>query len=218
MDITAEHRDRFKSDLTNELGRLVRARGFAWIPTLGQFRKRTYRGFSNVLLSFSNYVDGVMVEGHCGLRIDAVEDTVFQYTNGFREFKPNSHTLITSTGRLEGQRTHRRLVRSREDAFEAALDIFETVDSKGEDFWQRYTELTALETLFNCPNEETTQLVPNLSYACLRGLVVAKLLNRPNFEVLVDQHRTRLDRLPTNPVVRDRYELLVAALRGHWFH
>ena len=98
-----------------------RERGFEWMPRLGQFRKRTYRGFSNLLLSFSNYADGVMVEGHCGIRIDAVEDTVYQYTNGFREFQPNSHTLITSTGRLEGELTRRRLVESREDAVETAL-------------------------------------------------------------------------------------------------
>ena len=103
MDITSEHRTRFKSDLVDELARLVRERGFEWMPHLGQFRKRTFRGFSNLLLSFSNYADGVMVEGHCGIRVDVVEDTVYQYTNGFREFQPNSHTLITSTGRLEGR-------------------------------------------------------------------------------------------------------------------
>lgn len=218
MDITSEHRTRFKSDLVDELARLVRERGFEWMPRLGQFRKRTYRGFSNLLLSFSNYADGVMVEGHCGIRIDAVEDTVYQYTNGFREFQPNSHTLITSTGRLEGELTRRRLVESREDAVETALEIFATVDEKGEGFWQRFSEFEALDELFNYPDGETAQLVPNLSYACLRGLVVAQLLHRPNFEALVDEHRARLDQLPTNPVVRSGYESLVAALRGHWFH
>ena len=152
------------------------------------------------------------------IRIDAVEDTVYQYTNGFREFQPNSHTLITSTGRLEGELTRRRLVESREDAVETALEIFATVDEKGEGFWQRFSEFEALDELFNYPDGETAQLVPNLSYACLRGLVVAQLLHRPNFEALVDEHRARLDQLPTNPVVRSGYESLVAALRGHWFH
>lgn len=218
MDITSEHRTRFKSDLVDELTPLVRERGFVWMPHLGQFRKQTYRGFSNLLLSFSNYADGVMVEGHCGIRVDAVEDTVYQYTNGFREFQPNSHTLITSIGRLEGELTRRRLVESREDALETALEIFATVDEKGEGFWQRFSELEALDELFNFPDDETAQLVPNLSYACLRGLVIAKLLNRPNFEALVDVHRARLGQLPTNPVVRDGYESLVVALRGHWFH
>ena len=107
---------------------------------------------------------------------------------------------------------------SREEAVETALEIFATVDEKGEGFWQRYCEFEALDELFNYPDGETAQLVPNLSYACLRGLVVAKLLNRPNFEALVDEHRARLEQLPTNPVVLSGYESLVAALRGHWFH
>ena len=218
MDITTDHRTQFKADLVDELARLVRERGFEWLPQRAQFRKRTYRGFSNLLLSFSNYADGVMVEGHCGIRVDAVEDTVYQYTNGFREFQPDSHTLITSTGRLEGELTRRRLVQSREHALKVALEIFGTVDEKGEGFWQRYSDLEALDTLFNQPDDETAQLVPNLSYACLRGLVVAKLINRPNFEELVELHRKRLHYLPTNPVVQIGYESLVAALRGHWVH
>ena len=48
----------------------------------------------------------------------------------------------------------------------------------------------------------------------LRGLVVAQLLHRPNFEALVDEHRARLDQLPTNPVVLSGYESLVAALKS----
>ena len=218
MDITAERRNTFKSVVVDELTRLYRARGFEWLPNLDQLRKRTHRGFSNILLSFSNYSDGVMVEGHCGLRIDAVEDTVYRYTNGFREFQSNSHTIITSTGRLEGGPSRRRLVSSQRDAIDTAQEIFATLDQKGEAFWQRYSELHALDDLFNFPDGHSFQLISNLSYACLRGLVVAKLLARPNFEELVHEHRERLGNLPTNPVVLEGYEALVAALRGHWFH
>ena len=218
MDITSEHRSNFKALVVDELIKLCRERGFEWLPQLGQLRKTTYRGFSNILLSFSNYSDGVMVEGHCGVRIDAVEDTVYRYTNGFREFQSNSHTLITSTGRLEGGPGRRRLVSSQRDAMDTAREIFATVDQRGEAFWQRYGELHALDELFNFPDGRSSQLVSNLSYACLRGIVIAKLLERTDFEELVDEHRERLKKLPTNPVVQEGYEALVAALRGHWFH
>lgn len=138
MDITSEHRSNFKALVVDELIKLCRERGFEWLPQLGQLRKTTYRGFSNILLSFSNYSDGVVVEGHCGVLIDAVEDTVYRYTNGFREFQSNSHTLITSTGRLEGGRSRRRLVSSQRDAMDTAREIFATVDQRGEAFWQRH--------------------------------------------------------------------------------
>ena len=218
MDITSEHRTRFKSDLVDELTPLVRERGFVWMPHLGQFRKRTYRGFSNLLLSFSNYADGVMVEGHCGIRVDAVEDTVYQYTNGFREFQPNSHTLITSTGRLEGELTRRRLVESREDAVETALEIFATVDEKGEGFgsdlvslkrWMNSSIIRMVKLRSSCRTSPMLVFVAWLSpsFSIARTL---KLSWTNTARVLIN--------FPTNPVVRSGYESLVVALRGHWFH
>ena len=102
MDITSEHRTRFKSDLVDELARLVRERGFEWMPRLGQFRNAPTAGSPTCYFPSRTMPTESWWKGHCGIRIDAVEDTVYQYTNGFREFQPNSHTLITSTGRLEG--------------------------------------------------------------------------------------------------------------------
>ena len=192
--------------------------GFVWVRTWNQFRKPTQEGFINFVLSMSDYDDGFMLEGHCGVRINHIEDAVFAFTRGLKSFQPQSHTLICSTAKLEEVPIQRFLIASEQQADDAIRALGETLEEHAESFWADFTQLKNLDALFNAPDARTRQLVTNLPQAYLRGLVVAHLLERSDFEDLVDKQRTRMEDAHANPLLMRGFEDLVTELRGHWLH
>ncbi len=208
----------YKTTLIEALDGVLGTEGFQWLSPWSQFRKTMPRGFINLVLSFSDYDDGVMVEGHCGLRSDAVEETVFKYTRGLRGFEAHSHTLITSLGKLGGKPFERYLVQSDDEARNTAAVLIEAIEERARAFWVEYQELEALDRLFNQHADQPSPLINNRAQSFLRGVTVATLLQKSEFEALVAAHRDRLKASHPNPMVVDGYEALVAQLRGHWVH
>lgn len=208
----------YRSTLIEAIDGVLGTEGFTWLSPWSQYRKTTPRGFVNLVLSFSDYEDGVMVEGHCGLRSDAVEDTVFRYTRGLRGFEAHSHTLITSLGKLAGKPFERYLLQSEAQARETADTLIEGIEAHARGFWVEYQELDALDRLFNAQADTPSTLINNRAQSLLRGVTVATLLQKPEFETLVSAHRERLKQSHPNPMVVEGYEELVSHLRGHWVH
>ena len=206
------------NQLVEELSKSLNLKGFQWILDKSQFRNETSYGFTNFVLSFSNYDDGVMVEGHCGIQVRAVEEVVAPFLNGVRAQGVDSHTIICSTAKLNQQPMHRFLVHSKITANDAANEMFDTIAQHGDAFWSRYSQLEALDTLFNSSNEQVSRLVNNVPQALMRGLVVAKLIDRGDFEELVHNQRIRLEQAYTNPLLIQRFEELAVSLRGNWLH
>ena len=159
-----------------------------------------------------------MVEGHCGIQVKAVEEVVVPFLNGVRSLAADSHTIISSTAKLNRQSIHRFLVHSDTTAEDAARQMIDTIHHHGEDFWSHFSQLNTLDSLFNSPSEQTSRLVNNVPQALMRGLVVAKLLERPDFEQLVNEQRVRLEQAHTNLLLIRRFEELAVSLRGNWLH
>ena len=66
--------------------------------------------------------------------------------------------------------------------------------------------------LFNSPSEQTHRLINNVPQALMRGLVIAKLLERDDFENLVNEiHRVHLQKIHTNPLLSQRFEELAVS-------
>lgn len=201
-----------KKIFIEELVKDFESKGFEYLEDLSQFRKKTNKGFINFVLSFSEYSDLMIFEGDAGLRIDAIEEMAYPFTNGLKSFQPDSHTLISSIGRLKGKRFERHTIGTEEELEAVLAKIRADIKGEVEPFWTKYQDLGSLRQLFNYTKEEQLRLVQNWNYAPLRGIVVAKILNSSDLEALIIKHRAVLKELSAHDVLKERYEQLAIYL------
>lgn len=202
-----------KKIFIEDLAKDFESKGFEWLEDLSQFRKKTSKGFINFVLSFSDYPDLMIFEGHAGLRIDAIEEMAYPFTNGLKSFQPDSHTLISSIGRLKGKRFERHTISSEEELGAVLTKIRADIKVEVESFWTKYQDLENLRQLFNYTKEDQLKLVQNWNYAPLRGIVVAKILNSSDLEALIIKHRAVLKELSAHDVLKERFEQLAVYLQ-----
>lgn len=207
-----------KQQLIEALGAVLEPLGFDYLPKLNQYRKTTDDGFLNLLWSFSDYPDVCILEFHAGLRINAVEEMAFPFTNGLKSFQTDSHTLVASIGRLKGKRFERFSIATEQDLTSIIQAFQEDLEEVVKPFWEHYQKLEHLSQLFNFPKEEQLLLVPNWHHAPLRGVVLAKLLNRPNFTAIVQKHSLILKELATHDLLKERFGQLVIYLQEMSFN
>ncbi len=208
-----EHTTEIKKQIIKGLEQILKPEAFVWIEALSQFRKITDFGFINMPISFSDYPDALIVEGHFGLRVDVIENMAYPFTNGIKGFQPESHTLIASIGRLKGKRFERYTLTSPSETKVVLASLEAAYRELAIPFWKEYQELSALYQLFNYNREDQLGLVSNWNYACLRGIVVAKILNRPDLPQLLQKHRDALDLLYAHDLLKERFEQLAIYLQ-----
>lgn len=175
-----------------ELRPHLEAADFAWYAPLHQFRRATPAGFVCVILSVSDFVDSALVEAHLGIRIDRVEELVFDHLNGAPGFRRDSMTLVTPLARLYDQRSQRFPVSDRAGAGTAAARIAEQLAERGLAFLDTFADVLPLERLFNGAPESTLPLLHNPIHRCFRGLALAKVGEHPDLPDLYDTYRERL--------------------------
>ncbi|MCB0589201.1 MAG: hypothetical protein KDD06_28190 [Phaeodactylibacter sp.] len=202
--------------VAERLAPFFRECGFTWLPHLHQFRKSTERGFTCLAIAVSDCEGGSLLEAHLGIRIDAVENLTFPFTNGLPGFQPDSMTLVTPLARLKGKPYERIELSDENSADEAAAAIRQQFEEKGLAFLSHYSSLENMDNLFNRTPEEPLPLVYSQSNRCFRAVAMARLLSRKDFELLVENYSLRLAHelfvpLPT----LDKFSRLVEFLRHY---
>jgi len=188
---------------------------FTYLPALKQFRKDMPNGFQNVVISISHYENSSVVEAHLGIRLESVEQMAFQFTMGLTGFQQDSHTLITSIGRLKDKKYERYSVAQAEEAQRATSAIQTYMQQHGFEFLNNYSSANALDCLFNEQPDEPLSLVYNNFNRCLRGVVLAHLTHRENFEELVQTYLHELRATATPQQLQDRFIRLVQFLSSY---
>jgi hypothetical protein len=170
-------------------------RGYRYHPALRQFRRPLAGGFFSFVLSVSPYEDIMLAEGHVGLRLDAVEDTAYQFTNGLQGFRSDSFTLITPLGKLANRHPLRYHIKDEESLQRCAEEMSHWFEAKAIPFLKHHSRLEGLDILFNASPETACPWLNNPYHQAFRGLAVAALLRRDDLAVLAQQHRSMLHRL-----------------------
>ena len=170
----------------------LKQNGFDWLPRLHQFRRSTEKGFSCLILSSSPATEGIMIEAHIGLRLDAVENLAFPFTNGLPGFQPDSMTIVAPLANLYGKRFQLLNLKNEKDQVAAAKLFITQFEDKGLPFIEEYNELSELNQLFNLSPSTTLSIVHNQINRCFRGLVIAKLSQSPDFEKIAEAYQQML--------------------------
>ena len=194
----------------------LKEHGFDWLPRLHQFRQSTENGFSCLILSSSPANSGSIMEAHVGLRIDDVENLAFPFTNGLPGFQPDSMTLVTPMARLYNQRFQRLALQDERDQKATARLFGAQFKEKGLPFVEAYSKLSDLDHLFNHAPSDPLPLVHNQINRCFRGIVIARLTQRQDFEAVTQAYATALrDSLYAPDATIAKFDRLAGFLRHY---
>ena len=201
------------STLLHRLEAGIGSADYQLLLPLHQLRKETGSGFHSIIIA-AGPATPTLAELHLGIRIDVVEDLVYQFTSGLAGYGPHSTTLIASAGRVQGVPYWRYELSKPDDCAAVARQMSEFLEAAGFLFLQKYQRIEALDALFNGEPQQKLLLLPNLLHRSLRGVVLAKLTQRSRWEQLVGSYRDQLMRRGTPEPMMKRYALLTHHLRN----
>jgi hypothetical protein len=204
-----------KNALVNQLLPAMGEQGFEWIEAFRQFRKKTSFGFQCVILSVSDYEDLSIVELHFGIRFDRVENLAFPYTNGLKGFSRESMTLVVPVGKLLNQTYYRWDIAQKEEVRDVTIESLQLINEQGLPFFKKYATLPALDELFNGEVGKKVPLLNNPIHRCIRGITIARLSQRADFDQLVKSYRQSLQELFAPGLTLKKYDELVRFLTSY---
>lgn len=207
--------DSLKKRLVHGLVSKLRGKDYVYTPQWEQFRKPTASGFQSLILSISSYPDVSIFELHLGVRLDAVENLAYPFTNGLMGFQANSMTLVSPLAKLHGRAFQRFEIAPTGDVDAPLAEIAGQLERGGLSFLEKYNRLEEMEQLFNRHPHHPLPLVHNQINRCLRGLVLARLANRTGFEKLASLYRNRLQVLRAPDATLHKYDRLRSYLRSY---
>ncbi len=207
--------DSLKKRLVEGLAAKLDGKDYIYTPQWEQFRKLTPGGFQSLILSVSEYPDASLFELHLGIRLDAVENMAYPFTNGLMGFQANSLTLVTPLAKLHGHSFQRFELAPGEEVGRPLDEIAGQLAHGGFSFLEKYNRLEEMEQLFNRHPHHPLPLVHNQINRCLRGLVLARLTDRTDFERLATLYRDRLRALRAPDATLHKYDRLRSYLRSY---
>ncbi|MEK6475900.1 hypothetical protein WJR50_00145 [Catalinimonas sp. 4WD22] len=198
--------------IVKELNPFFRNKEYQWLQHLQQFRKLRKNGFHNILINVKGYPS--LIDVKLGVRIEMVEQLAYQFTTGLSDYQVHSNTLMIKMGELIDQPHLRFEAKHEEDIKAAALQIMGFMQTKGFAFLEEHSEVNRLDKLFNDNPYHKLIYTYNAYNRCLRGIVLARLAGRRDFQELVNIYRKSLLKKNTPPQLMEKYDKLSKFLKN----
>ncbi len=204
-----------EAEVISQLGAFCTTDGFKFSGANGQFTRHFPGGVQSIIISTTQYEHDVVAEIHLGIRLVRIENMIYNVTKGLKEFESNSHTILTSMGRLLGKRFHRYTCQNEADLFHAKVSIEEFMNDHGWYFLNQITDLSQLHGLFNTFSEYNNQLFYNDYIRAIKGLTIARLVDYKSYHELIGTYETLLERANYPESYRSSYDALTLFLENY---
>lgn len=175
-----------ESSILNHFEDFFTARGFRCNPLRREYTEPTSYGYRRVLFSFGSMEDLGRLEISLGIYIEGVEKQVRQFVKGLRGYEGESPTFMTSLSLIAPDAPEFRINEVNKSENQRKL-IAEILDRQGFPFLEKALQLQRLDELYNLKTGEDCPWVEDQFARCMRGLVVARLINRPDWRTLSTQ-------------------------------
>lgn len=199
--------------LYTRLSPLFLKQGYELQPHKKQFSMQTRNGFRSAMISINGSRSEQAIDLTLGIRLDLVEDLVGQFMEGLYSFSKESPTLIASYGRLTSKPTRRFLVQEEGDLNEVSQRIEQFMLGKGFRFLERFDTLKRLDKVINRKPEQPCPFLYNQVSRCFKGITIAKMMHRTDFNQLVKIYLNYLHNQWAPRSVIANYKKLVKFLR-----
>lgn len=197
---------------------LFQSQGYELIPAKKQFRKRTGNGYRSVIFSISGKTDEQILDIHFGLRFDIIENLVQQFLDGTSQEEKDSNTVVVSLHRLKRPPLQQFIISDASGLHEACKEISEFMLDKGFRFLQTFDKLRKVDAKINRKPQAPSPYMHNQIQRCFKGIVIARLLQRNDFEMLTTIYRNYLYSQWAPAHIMDNYNRLVNYLKCFSFN
>lgn len=197
---------------------LFQAQGYELIAAKKQFRKRTRNGFRSVIFSISGKADEQILDIYFGLRFDVIENLVQQFLCGPAQDEKESNTILVSLNRLKEPPLQRFIITDTSSLHDACKEISEFMQDKGFRFLQAFDRLRRVDAKINRRPQAPSPYMYNQIHRCFKGVVIARILQRNDFEMLTTIYRNYLYSQWAPAHVMDNFNKLVNYLKYFSFN
>lgn len=173
------------------------------------YRKTKY-GFDEISILVSSYSPIYIVRFVLSIRIDELELIM----NNFRDMNPKyinkTPSFMVRQELLMKKDRYEYRIETDEELESMKIDFEKIMNDYGWNFFDKYNNLEAIHEAVNSTPEESL-LFNDKCRRAMYGVLVAKILNAPEFENLVTHYRESLE--DWNEYDQGRYEQLVSYLQ-----
>lgn len=202
----------FKKFLSIDLTTWLNQNDFSFLPSKNQFRKLNEHGFDCIFITPTFYENEVYVDVYFGVRISLIEDSVYQYTQGLKDFASDSVSAVMSLKKANNIYPNRFKIRSENDFKEFLSTLKGFFHAEGFELLKNLKDLYFLETLYNAKPDVMSIVQFNQMHRVFRGITLAKICNQPYIESLSIEYRKQLQILGAPKVLINKYNLLTSYL------
>ncbi len=186
---------------------------FFLMAEMRQFRRITPTGFDNILFSVSAYQDEFWLDVHFGNRHDAIEHTAQQFLTNRLDYRPEANTLLTTIGRFRQKNYFRYKFKSEDDLDPICADITEFFLDKGFAFFELVRNIKEIDSIFNDFPQQRCPYINNAIHRCFKGLVSARLAERPHLEKLYAVYSDQLKKRMADQPTQESFDRLYTYLK-----
>ena|SRR5690242_19714893 len=149
---------------------------------------RPHQGVVDIFqLVFLDAKDTLRIQPNVSVRIECVENIFHQTSNFEAKFQNDTPTIGISVGHLIGGNNQacEFILRQNSEVLTTAKEIVSVFKKIALPYFQKYDSIKAIDAELNSEPTKLTlhRIAPWLR--CATGIIVAKLVNRPNYDQLV---------------------------------
>jgi hypothetical protein len=159
------------------------------------FKRKDKFGFDMIQLIIHDKIDGIVVTPHIYIRHNKVEELVTKFSES------DNKEMITIGNDLsciiyncnEPISKISFLINDEFDIKNTVNKIVKLINTIGEDFFLKFRTIESVDYAINLNPESQTALLNVNPSRCIRGLIIAKLVNNPNLNNLTKIYSTRME-------------------------
>lgn len=173
-----------EKQLFKQLEPIFTDQGYFALPSKNGFRQATKNGSKNIIFSIRGDAAEQLINIQIGLRFDLIEELVNQFLPMPHTPAKESNTIIASLSRFHRQPYHRFIITDEKSLQESCKQIKRFMLHKGFRFLNSYDKLKRIDAAVNRKPSLSCPYMYNQIHRCFKGITIAKLLHRNDFEKL----------------------------------
>lgn len=206
-----------KTDLLINLAALLKPYGFTLIRRMDWFVRKGKTSLIYRLDFYGGYDrdKGYIVSPSLAIRIDEIED-IYHKVSGFEpQFQKDTPTIWPTIKDLQRAKDgYEYELDSVEDKTPVVEKLFSIFKDIGLPFLEKNSSIAAIDKLLNSNPENENSIFDTPVPRFYRGVIVAKLAKRENYEQIVETYRKYLSQV--NGYHLDNYEKLIKILNSNY--
>jgi hypothetical protein len=183
-----------RARLIDPIATALASDGYKFKSASGTFEREVGGYIRRFQLVVTDAKPGWMVRPNVGIRVKLVEDILHRHSGFERKHQAGTTTVGGSVGELrDGRLTACQFpIKKEDDPASSALPILEVYRSFAVPYFDKFSDLAAIDQLLNADLSQRVSGVGPPFLRLSRGLIVAHMLRRPDFDDLASRYSEQL--------------------------